>query len=107
MCHFNGQPCKKKCFYFWNWRSALNKGNTLGCINNIYPPQVKVYELRQLALKFERHLDSGIIDFEVLALDFRLYKIVLCFITEKLSIPLVNIFTDFSVTTTSLSLIFL
>ena len=34
----------------------------------IYPPQVKVYELRELALKFERHLDSQIIDFEVLCL---------------------------------------
>ncbi|CAL8173038.1 unnamed protein product [Prunus armeniaca] len=36
----------------------------------IYPPQVKVYELRELSLKFERHLDSEIIDFEVLADDY-------------------------------------
>lgn len=33
--------------------------------SGVYPPQVKVYELRQLALKFERHLDSEIVDFEV------------------------------------------
>ena len=33
--------------------------------SGIYPPQVKVYELGQLALKFERHLDSEIVDFEV------------------------------------------
>ncbi|CAF2059077.1 unnamed protein product [Brassica napus] len=30
-----------------------------------YPSQVKVYELGQLGLKFERHLDSAIVDFEV------------------------------------------
>ena len=33
--------------------------------SGIYPPQVKVYELRELSLKFERHLDSEIIDFQV------------------------------------------
>ena len=37
------------------------------CLNaGIYPPQVKVYELSQLSMKFERHLDSEIIDFQVL-----------------------------------------
>ena len=36
--------------------------------SGIYPPQVKVYELGQLALKFERHLDSEIVDFEVTSL---------------------------------------
>ncbi|KAB1222200.1 Nucleolar protein 10 [Morella rubra] len=38
--------------------------------SGIYPPQVKVYDLRQLALKFERHLDSEIIDFQVLDDDY-------------------------------------
>ncbi|KAK2654321.1 hypothetical protein Ddye_014177 [Dipteronia dyeriana] len=38
--------------------------------SGIYPPQVKVYELRQLGLKFERHLDSEIIDFQVLSDDY-------------------------------------
>ncbi|CAN6898427.1 unnamed protein product [Brassica oleracea] len=38
--------------------------------SGIYPPQVKVYELGQLALKFERHLDSEIVDFEVLDDDY-------------------------------------
>jgi ribosome biogenesis protein ENP2 len=38
--------------------------------SGIYPPQVKVYELNQLALKFERHLDSEIVDFEILDDDF-------------------------------------
>lgn len=38
--------------------------------SGIYPPQVKVYELRELALKFERHLISEIINFEVLGDDY-------------------------------------
>uniref|UniRef100_A0A2N9HUK5 Uncharacterized protein n=1 Tax=Fagus sylvatica TaxID=28930 RepID=A0A2N9HUK5_FAGSY len=38
--------------------------------SGIYPPQVKVYELRELSLKFERHLDSEIIDFQVLDEDY-------------------------------------
>ncbi|CAN7052138.1 unnamed protein product [Brassica rapa subsp. trilocularis] len=35
-----------------------------------YPSQVKVYELGQLGLKFERHLDSAIVDFEILDDDY-------------------------------------
>ncbi|KAM7272035.1 hypothetical protein ACFE04_031249 [Oxalis oulophora] len=38
--------------------------------SGIYPPQIKVYELRELAVKFERHLDSEIIDFHVLDDDY-------------------------------------
>lgn len=38
--------------------------------SGIYPPQVKVYECRELALKFERHLVSEIINFEVLSDDY-------------------------------------
>uniref|UniRef100_A0A803KXH6 Nucleolar protein 10 n=1 Tax=Chenopodium quinoa TaxID=63459 RepID=A0A803KXH6_CHEQI len=38
--------------------------------SGIYPPQVKVYELRELSLKFERHLVSEIVDFEVLSDDY-------------------------------------
>lgn len=38
--------------------------------SGIYPPQVKVYELRELSLKFERHLVSEIINFEVLDDDY-------------------------------------
>eukprot|EP00850_Spirogloea_muscicola_P014821 SM000109S14135 [mRNA] locus=s109:19278:23306:- [translate_table: standard] len=32
--------------------------------SGVYPPQVRVYELSQLSLKFERHLDAEIIDFQ-------------------------------------------
>ncbi|XLU68352.1 hypothetical protein S245_027405, partial [Arachis hypogaea] len=38
--------------------------------SGIYPPQVKVCEVRELGLKFERHLDSEIIDFQVLTDDY-------------------------------------
>ncbi|KAJ8760078.1 hypothetical protein K2173_010934 [Erythroxylum novogranatense] len=38
--------------------------------SGIYPPQIKVYELRELSLKFERHLDSEIIDFKILDDDY-------------------------------------
>ncbi|EPS69213.1 hypothetical protein M569_05554, partial [Genlisea aurea] len=38
--------------------------------SGIYPPQAKVYELRELSLKFERHLVSEIINFEVLDDDY-------------------------------------
>ncbi|KAG5037341.1 hypothetical protein JHK86_018181 [Glycine max] len=38
--------------------------------SGIYPPQVKVYEVRELGLKFERHLDSEIVDFQVLTDDY-------------------------------------
>jgi ribosome biogenesis protein ENP2 len=34
-------------------------------ILGIYPPQVKVFELKELSEKFERHLISEIINFEV------------------------------------------
>lgn len=38
--------------------------------SGIYPPQVKVYELRELSLKFERHLVSEIVNFQVLGDDY-------------------------------------
>ncbi|KAK9740743.1 hypothetical protein RND81_03G057300 [Saponaria officinalis] len=38
--------------------------------SGIYPPQLKVYELRELSLKFERHLISEIVDFQVLSDDY-------------------------------------
>ncbi|KAJ7221766.1 hypothetical protein O6H91_Y467000 [Diphasiastrum complanatum] len=38
--------------------------------SGIYPPQVKVFELREMSLKFERHLNAEIIDFQVLGDDY-------------------------------------
>lgn len=31
----------------------------------IHPPRVRCFETNQLSLKFERHLDSEIVDFQV------------------------------------------
>lgn len=38
--------------------------------SGIYPPQMKVYELKELSMKFERHMISEIVDFEVLGDDY-------------------------------------
>lgn len=38
--------------------------------SGIYPPQVRVFELSELSLKFERHLTSEIVDFQVLGDDY-------------------------------------
>ncbi|XP_017976886.1 PREDICTED: uncharacterized protein LOC18598775 isoform X2 [Theobroma cacao] len=44
---------------------SLKKQRSLRKDKSIYPPQVKVYELRQFSMKFERHLESEIIDFQI------------------------------------------
>ncbi|CAK0744566.1 hypothetical protein CVIRNUC_001558 [Coccomyxa viridis] len=36
----------------------------------IHPPRVRVYELGQMSLKFERHFDAEIIDFQILTEDY-------------------------------------
>ncbi|KAE9049182.1 Nucleolar protein 10 [Phytophthora rubi] len=36
----------------------------------VYPPSVKVYDVRDLSLKFERGLDAEVVQFEVLSSDF-------------------------------------
>ncbi|KAI4966438.1 hypothetical protein ZWY2020_040843 [Hordeum vulgare] len=44
--------------------------------SGIYPPQMKVFELKELSMKFERHMISEIIDFEVLGDDYS--KLAFC-----------------------------
>jgi ribosome biogenesis protein ENP2 len=39
--------------------------NNFLVVSGVYPPQVRVYEFSQLSMKFERHLDSEIVDFQV------------------------------------------
>ena len=39
-------------------------------VAGIYPPQIKTYELSQLSMKFERHFDSEILDFQILSDDY-------------------------------------
>uniref|UniRef100_A0A0A9DQ62 Nucleolar protein 10-like N-terminal domain-containing protein n=1 Tax=Arundo donax TaxID=35708 RepID=A0A0A9DQ62_ARUDO len=38
--------------------------------SGIYPPQVKVYELKELSMKFERHMVSEIVNFQILGDDY-------------------------------------
>jgi hypothetical protein len=40
-----------------------NESHTI--LTGLYKPQIKCYELAQLSLKFERHLDNEIVKFEV------------------------------------------
>ncbi|GJN29787.1 hypothetical protein PR202_gb18109 [Eleusine coracana subsp. coracana] len=42
-----------------------------GMLTSVFlPPQVKVYELKELSMKFERHLISEIINFQILGDDY-------------------------------------
>ena len=51
-------------------RVKLSPDGNFLCVPGIHPPQVKVYDLSQLSMKFERHLDSEVVDFEVLGEDY-------------------------------------
>ena len=51
-------------------RVKLSPDGNFLCVTGIHPPQVKVYDLSQLSMKFERHLDSEVVDFEVLGEDY-------------------------------------
>jgi ribosome biogenesis protein ENP2 len=44
-------------------------GNFIAAVGN-YPPQVKVYELSELSMKFNRYLDCDCVSFEILSDDF-------------------------------------
>lgn len=41
-----------------------------------YPPQLHVYDTEQLSLKFKRHVDNDIVDFQILDDDWRKFVIV-------------------------------
>lgn len=41
-----------------------------------YPPQLHVYDTEQLSLKFKRHVDSEIVDFQILDEDWRKFVIL-------------------------------
>jgi hypothetical protein len=38
--------------------------------SGLHPPRVRVFDLAQLSMKFERHLDSEVIDFQILGEDY-------------------------------------
>ena len=51
-------------------RAKLSPDGNFLLVSGIHPPQVKVYDLSQLSMKFERHLDSEVVDFCVLGEDY-------------------------------------
>jgi len=62
--------------------------------SGIYPPQVKVYELKELSMKFERHMISEIINFQVPLVKHIYFTIEQCLVIHRYTIPE---FTDFLV----------
>ncbi len=38
--------------------------------SGVYPPQVRVFDLDELSMKFERHIDGAVVQMEVLSSDF-------------------------------------
>ena len=64
--HARIEECKGNIDMYGEWTELVAAAMLIWHRNvGIYPPQVKVYELSQLSMKFERHLDSEIIDFQV------------------------------------------
>lgn len=49
---------------------SLSKNGKFLVSTGTYPPQVKVFELDELSMKFERHLDADVVRAEVLSDDF-------------------------------------
>ena len=51
-------------------RMRLSRDGKFLAATGVYPPQVKVYELAELSMKFERHMDCEVVQFEVLSDDY-------------------------------------
>lgn len=54
----------KVCTYSVSWAPAMKRRHA------IMQSQVRVFELGQLAMKFERHLDAEVVDFQILSDDY-------------------------------------
>lgn len=52
-------------------RVRVSGDGTFVAATGVYPPQVKMFEVDQLALKFERHLDCEVVDFDFLSGDYK------------------------------------
>ncbi|EKX53283.1 hypothetical protein GUITHDRAFT_64390, partial [Guillardia theta CCMP2712] len=48
----------------------LSKDGKFMAATGVYPPQVKVYELSELSMKFERHMDCEVVQFQILSDDY-------------------------------------
>ena len=57
-------------------RAKVSPDGQFLAVSGIHPPQIKVYELSQLALKFERHVLAEIVDFQACSLGRRFPTIV-------------------------------
>mmetsp|Transcript_19112 Transcript_19112/g.38996 ORF Transcript_19112/g.38996 Transcript_19112/m.38996 type:complete len:388 (-) Transcript_19112:4102-5265(-) len=64
-------------FYFPNviQKTKETKDSNFLVASGLYPPQIKCFDLDKLSLKFLRHLDYEILDFQILSSDWK--KIVL------------------------------
>ena len=51
-------------------RLRLSRDGKFLAATGVYPPQVKVYELSELSMKFERHMDCEVVQFDVLSDDY-------------------------------------
>jgi len=51
-------------------RLRLSRDGKFLAATGVYPPQVKVYELSELSMKFERHMDCEVVQFEILSDDY-------------------------------------
>lgn len=51
-------------------RLRLSRDGRFLAATGVYPPQVKVYELGELSMKFERHMDCEVVQFDILSDDY-------------------------------------
>ena len=51
-------------------RLKVSRDGNFVMVTGIYPPMVKVYDVRELSMKFERRLDDEITQFEILSEDY-------------------------------------
>ena len=51
-------------------RLRLSRDGKFLAATGVYPPQVKVYELSELSMKFERHMDCEVVQFDVISDDY-------------------------------------
>eukprot|EP01138_Halocafeteria_seosinensis_P005814 gb/GECG01005943.1/.p1 GENE.gb/GECG01005943.1/~~gb/GECG01005943.1/.p1 ORF type:complete len:730 (+),score=123.29 gb/GECG01005943.1/:1-2190(+) len=52
-------------------RIKVSKDGNYVAATGVYKPRVKVFDVRELSLKFERHLDCEVVQFQMLSEDFR------------------------------------
>ena len=51
-------------------RLRISRDGKFLAATGVYPPQVKVYEVGELSMKFERHMDCEVVQFDILSDDY-------------------------------------